>query len=100
MSEERCRETVRGRHFNCRCNNRAKVERDGYWYCGVHDPVRLEEKRKAQEEKWRRESEQRQANWNWERAVHNVCVCVSTEELEQLGAGWLRRHLDSMKEGS
>lgn len=41
---------------NRTCRKPAKVERDGGLYCGLHDPVKLEERRKAsnaaQQAKW------------------------------------------------
>jgi uncharacterized Zn finger protein (UPF0148 family) len=43
--------TLNGR----RCEINAKVERDGKWYCGIHDPVAVKAKRDAQEAKWRAE---------------------------------------------
>ena len=83
-----------------RCSKRAKVERNGYWYCGIHDPVRLEEKQKARDEKWDKELKELCEKWRRDKAATALCKSASTEELEQLGAGWLRRHLDAMKEGS
>jgi len=38
------------------CGKRAKAERDGKWYCGIHDPVRVQERRKAEQEKQDEES--------------------------------------------
>ena len=35
------------------CTKTAKVERDGKWYCGVHDPVARAEKAEARLEQWR-----------------------------------------------
>lgn len=40
-----------GRHYAC--SNPGKVERDGKWWCGTHDPERVadrEEKRRRREE--------------------------------------------------
>lgn len=34
------------------CSNPGKVEREGDWYCGTHDPVRVEEKRQKRERQW------------------------------------------------
>lgn len=36
------------------CSRRASVERDGKWYCWIHDPVAREEKQKAHRAKWAR----------------------------------------------
>lgn len=33
------------------CRNRAKVFHDGEFYCGVHDPVKVAERRKKSQEK-------------------------------------------------
>jgi hypothetical protein len=35
---EQCREKVGDWHLY-RCKNKGKVQRDGQWYCGVHDPI-------------------------------------------------------------
>ena len=100
MSETKvCCETVWQDHSRYPCGKRAKVERDGHWYCGIHDPVRRAEKHKARDEKWEKEWRERDEKWRHDRAATALCKSVTTEELEQLGAGWLRRHLDAMKEG-
>lgn len=39
------------------CLNDGKVERDGGWYCGVHDPVAIEEKSEAIHKKYMEEFE-------------------------------------------
>jgi hypothetical protein len=41
------------------CSRNATVERDGKWYCTQHDPVRIEEKRKAETAAWLEESQRR-----------------------------------------
>jgi len=33
-----------GRFTGHRCGKRGKVERDGRWYCGQHDPVKVKER--------------------------------------------------------
>jgi uncharacterized Zn finger protein (UPF0148 family) len=45
------------------CPNKAKVERDGKHYCGVHDPVRLAEKAAIREAKAEAEREESSARW-------------------------------------
>jgi uncharacterized Zn finger protein (UPF0148 family) len=39
------------------CGRSAKVERDGKWYCGIHDPVKRAEKAAVQHAKWMAELE-------------------------------------------
>lgn len=53
--EHWCIEYIRGRNmwsFSYRCNKRASYERDGKWYCGTHDPVRVKAKREERDAKW------------------------------------------------
>ncbi len=41
-----CCESV-GNYYNTHpCGNLAKVERNGKWYCGTHDPVAIDARRK------------------------------------------------------
>ena len=40
------------------CGRKAKVERNGMWYCGIHDPVSREKRRERNHEEWKR---------NWDR---------------------------------
>jgi hypothetical protein len=37
------------------CDNTGKVERNGQWYCGLHDPEKTAAKQKAQKDKWETE---------------------------------------------
>ena len=39
------------------CGKPAKMQHDGCFYCGVHDPVKAQAKRDAQDVKWRAERE-------------------------------------------
>ncbi len=41
--------------FNC--GKPAKIERDGKWYCGIHDPEKRRLKIQAQDAKWQAERE-------------------------------------------
>lgn len=43
------------------CNKKAKVQRDSGSYCGIHDPVEVEKKRKARDEAWDKKYEEQQA---------------------------------------
>ena len=33
------------------CTNNAKAERDGKWYCSIHDPVKIMERQKTRDKK-------------------------------------------------
>jgi hypothetical protein len=39
------------------CQKAAKVEREGKWYCGIHDPVTAEDKRAQRHAAWEVEYE-------------------------------------------
>lgn len=41
------------------CGRTAKVEREGKWYCGTHDPVKRKENAEQSLVKYRQESEER-----------------------------------------
>lgn len=47
------------------CQRPSKVERNGKWYCGIHDPEYVAAKRATQEELWR-------AKWAIKDAAHKA----------------------------
>lgn len=66
------------------CGKAAKVERDGHYYCGTHDPVRVVAKDEARRQKWT-------AKWEAERADRKAAIDKQAA-LEQDAARyrWLR----------
>jgi hypothetical protein len=46
-------------HPGVQCENNAKIERDGKWYCGTHDPAKQE----AKLLKWENARKAKEANW-------------------------------------
>ena len=67
MNAKKCSERISGRFHSYQCSKSGKIERDGRWYCGTHDPVRIKEKREERDRKWsegfraqREDSEQRE----------------------------------------
>ena len=55
---ERCHERVYDRFTSTQCQNPGKVEDQGHWYCGVHNPVKRRAKQAAEVGRWRTEREQ------------------------------------------
>ena len=55
------------------CGRTAKHERDGKWFCGMHDPVAIKAKRDA-----------RLAEWNDKRSVERRRECVRAHAEEML----------------
>ena len=53
------------------CRNKAKVERNGISYCGVHDPAKIEAKREAKVAKWAAEEAAKQ---NMKRSAEALAI--------------------------
>jgi len=56
------------------CRKRASIERDGKWYCGIHDPVAKAEKQAARDAKWQTKWEARKARQAAEEQQANVAA--------------------------
>jgi len=54
------------------CKNAAKVERNGKWYCGTHDPDKRKARQEKQQAKWEKESEDRQKQWRLQSAAPDL----------------------------
>lgn len=52
--KHQCEATIWNDFHDYRCPYNGKVERDGKWYCGTHDPVAKAARDKAREEKWKK----------------------------------------------
>jgi hypothetical protein len=76
MSEKKtcCTKVYGPGYFRGRCCGKtAKIERNGEWYCGTHDPVRVEERRKE-----RREAGH--ARWDAEQAARKAKEAAAAEQ--------------------
>ena len=49
------RRIYNGRGFSSACTRNGRVEREGKWYCGQHDPVAVAQRREALLEEWERQ---------------------------------------------
>lgn len=76
------------------CGKRAKVERNGNWFCGTHDPVARKEKQDSRTAAWNAKFDRDREIWKFQKAAMALCEGVPTERLEELGAGWLMAHLE------
>lgn len=82
----KCQERVYGANafHSHQCGNTAKVERDGRWYCGTHDPVRLREKQAERNAKWEKK-------WHAQRAADEAKEAARKElALNAARYIWLR----------
>lgn len=66
-----CAESIyrRGLRFPFPCGYNGKVERDGRWYCCLHDPERLAAAQAA-----------RDAEWQRQRAARNAAVAKAEQQ--------------------
>lgn len=64
--KERCDRQImsQGEFHIHQCTRRAKIERDGKSYCGLHDPVVVAAKDKARKAKRHAEWKQKQERWD------------------------------------
>jgi len=80
------------------CNRSATIERAGKWYCWQHDPKRVKAEKERRLAKWKTKDDKRQTIRARRAAEYRTCQGVSTETLEKLGPGGLKRLLDAMDE--
>ena len=86
-----CEERVYGARLETwQCQNRAVVQRNGKWFCRVHDQEYIAQKRRVQEEKWNRK-------WAEKRAMQE-----KRNILAEIGKGFdialLRRNAQTIRE--
>jgi hypothetical protein len=58
------------------CGRTAKVERDGKWYCGIHDPVAQAKRNVARHERGRWESDRRDLVYKKQAAAAEIVAQV------------------------
>lgn len=73
------------------CTHKAKVERDGKWYCGQHDPVAKKEKQDAKYAKWQAENVVRAARWRLERAAPEMLALLKEANQARVSDDWWDR---------
>lgn len=77
MSDKTCGESVSDGIWNRKpCANPAKVERNGKFYCGVHDPVRLAKLRSKQDAIYADRFEARNKKHQIERAAPELLAAL------------------------
>lgn len=54
------------------CSKRGKVERDGKWYCMIHDPERVAARRAKQDAERKAKWEAREAQWKRDRRIKEL----------------------------
>jgi hypothetical protein len=84
-TENRCSVRVySSRRFDFRgrpCSKKATIQREGIWYCSIHDPITVEEKRRHRNEQWDKEYQEKLRIRKREQLEHAYCEGLTDEEL-------------------
>src|ERR1039458_7654417 len=79
------------RYGSFKCQKGATVERDGKWYCGIHDPEKRKEREEKREIKYKQEREWENAKYKCKQeqdarnaVLNQFCDSVSTEDIAKL----------------
>lgn len=73
------------------CGNKAKVEREGKWYCGRHDPVKRKEKAYAKYAKFLEEADARSKQRMIERAAPEMFELLIEARDKGVSKSWFER---------
>lgn len=80
MSEaKRCCKQLFGTRFGYRgapCSKKATAVRDGKWYCGIHDPEKVAERKKLQKEKWSAKAKINAERWRLQCAAPDLLAAL------------------------
>ena len=71
-----------GRFGSHQCQKKAIMERDGKFYCKVHDPEYKKKKQRQWHEKFDREYTEKQIQYHRQEIIRKVCEPFTTEWLE------------------
>ncbi len=64
------------------CTKNATIERDGSWYCGIHDPVKVKERQEKADAEYRRKRAINNEKYRRLNAERHYCSKLTTEYLE------------------
>lgn len=65
------------------CSKNATVKRNGKYYCTIHDPIKIEERQKAEKTKWDKEWKDKMMKYEYEDLAVKYCkkLGLTTEQL-------------------
>lgn len=95
LDPNRCAEKVHDNGRGVGFHQCARKPIAGTLFCKQHDPAIVRARIAAMEKRWAAEIAERNAKWEREAAMDNLCKDVETSVLESLGAGWLAKHLEA-----
>lgn len=71
------------------CSRVGKVERDGKWYCGQHDPQARKARDQEKMERWRSQMEERDRRFRLEKAAPDLLEALKAMMAQYCGSGVL-----------
>ena len=83
-----------GRCFPWICLKPATVERDGKWYCKIHDPEYSRQKAANQQKQWDKEHIENLKRWELENARTTAIIGLTLEELKRVTPDLIRKALE------
>ncbi len=100
MTEKKqCSEDVFERYWDHPCSKLAVIERDGAWYCKIHDPEYIKVKRAKEEAAYQVRSEESNRKWARAEALTKATDGLTTEELLRVTPELIRRALQPESAG-
>ena len=83
MEDKQCQTRVWGAYSTSwQCRKKVVTERDGEFYCKIHDPVYIKEKNRKWRENFDKEMVENRKKWHRHDVIQKVCEPYSTEWLE------------------
>ena len=61
------------------CGRPGKVEREGKWYCGIHDPERVAKRDEETRARWDRQSKARNLLWDANELCQNLVATAAAQ---------------------
>ena len=83
VEKKQCQERIyAGRSPDYQCQKKSVVERNGKFYCKVHDPEYIKEKKRKWHERFAKEEVENRKRWHRKEVIEKVCEPFTTEWLE------------------
>jgi len=78
------RVSIPGRWFGTKqCENKAKVNREGKFYCTIHDPLRIKQKSEVKEKLWEAQQQRQEKEFKRRQLEIEYCKALTNEQLKQ-----------------
>lgn len=65
------------------CSRKGKVQREGKWYCAIHDPEAVKTRDAERRNKWNADWKKKEEAWEREAILRELSEGIPTAELRQ-----------------